>query len=265
MYSTLPEYINDISRISSLLEMNIALKDFSGAASIEVDTDDYFEQSKIVHDLTQKNRANLVVLNGTLLLFIAGRFESFVRSTFEELCDNLASGTDRFKKLPKDMRENLLKYTAEVISSPRKYGHGDQGVKAFIKILSDNLVDDKDLEEINSRCISITTENMRPTILSDLFKRIGIRNLWEKIGQQAEIQIMYETTDPNKAKNEAEKFLNIFMDKRNSIAHPTASITWPDQEYLKTSILYFLRLGEVIDKILAVIELDIKRKMTDQN
>ncbi|MDU1036990.1 MAG: hypothetical protein E7A30_12660, partial [Staphylococcus sp.] len=72
-----------------------------------------------LHLCARSNHSNLTILNNTLLLFIAGRFESFVRDTFEELCKNIVAMTDKFAYLPKEMRENLIKYTSEIISNPR--------------------------------------------------------------------------------------------------------------------------------------------------
>jgi len=62
------------------------------------------------------------ILNGVLLLYLAGRFENFVRQIFEDLADAVASDRKEFSELPKAMRENLVLYTAEIMQNPRKYG-----------------------------------------------------------------------------------------------------------------------------------------------
>lgn len=264
MYSTLPEYQSDLSKVSSLLTLTGTLKDYAGLSQSEVESpDDFLNHASELHSLSKDNRANLVVLNGTLLLYVSGKFENFVRLTFEELCNNIADKAERYNYLPKEMRENHIKFTAEVIANPRKYGHADLGVKSFVKVLSDNLLDEVDLASINTNCLSITSENMRPQILSDLFKRVGINNIWEKISQQAKLQIFLETHDPAKARKEAEKYLNQLMDKRNSIAHPTSSFIWPDSEYVGNCIDFLKVLGEVLVESLAVIEFDLSMRIED--
>lgn len=263
MYSTLPEYIKDIDKVLSLLTLTSALKEFSGETTNEpiIEVDSFALIVNRLHGLSKKNHANLVVLNGTLLLFIAGRFESFVRATFEELCSNTMDKAERFSHLPKEMRDNLISYTAEVIANPRRYGHGDQGVKSFVKVLSDNLMDATELNEINTSCISITSENMRPTILADLFKRIGVKNIWEKVSQQAKLQLFFEAHDAEKARKDAEKYLNDLMDKRNSIAHPSSSFAWPDHEYVLKAGNFMKMFGYVLIDSIEVIELDLKSRI----
>ncbi|WP_341503691.1 HEPN domain-containing protein [Gallaecimonas sp. GXIMD4217] len=264
MYSTLPEYHSDLNKVSALLALTGSVKDFAGIGDSEVAEEDvFFSHAAALHEISKVNRANLVVLNGTLLLYVSGKFENFVRLTFEELCNNIADKAEKYSYLPKEMRENHVRLTAEVIANPRKYGHGDLGVRSFIKVLSDNLADDVELESINTNCLSITSENMRPKIISDLFKRVGINNIWEKISQQAKLQLFLETHDPAKAKKDAEAYLNKLMDVRNSIAHPASSFSWPDSEYVGKSIEFLKVLGEVLAESLAVIELDLSKRIEE--
>jgi hypothetical protein len=264
MYSTLPEYIRDIKKVVSLLELTNSLKEFVGKENeAEPVGDGKFLDSAIeLHDFSKENHANMILLNGTLLLFMSGRFESFVRSTFEELCNNTSDKAERFGFLPKEMRENLISYTAEVIANPRKYGHGDMGVKSFVRVLSDNLIDSNDLAEINSACISITSENMRPSVLADLFKRVGIKNIWEKISQQAKIQLFFENHEAEKTRKDSEKYLNDLMDKRNTIAHPSSSFTWPDHDYVMKTAKFLEVLGVVLVDSLEVIEFDLGQRIS---
>jgi hypothetical protein len=264
MYSTLSEYTEDLVRVRSLLNLTNSIKDFSGFNVAEIEPLNDFQSHAIsLHRLSKDNKASLIVLNGTLLLYIAGKFENFVRSTFEELCNNISDKAEKYSHLPKEMRENLILYTAEVIANPRKYGHGDLGVKSFVKVLSDNLSDENELSSINASCLSITTENMRPQILGDLFKRVGIKNIWEKMSQQAKLQLFFEIHDPSNARKEAEKFLNVLMDTRNSIAHPTSSFNWPDPEYVGKCIAFLKVLGEVLVESLAVFEFELTRRIDE--
>jgi len=288
MYTTLSDFHADIEKSILLLSMTSLLKGFSGIHNF----DKYFhnntdqevtvnaqqttitntEQTKLdikdikdnliaLQESAKNNHSNLVVLNGTLLLFIVGRFESFIRETFEECCKNIVLRAKKFSHLPKEMKENVIRYTSEVISNPRKYGHSDNGVKSFVRVLSKNLADDDDLIEINHQCLSITHENMRPEILSDLFKRVGVKNIWEKISQQSQLQVFFETGDASYARSQSETFLNTLMDRRNSIAHPSRSITWPDVDYILKVLDFFKTLSSVIITSLDAIEFEIQQRI----
>ncbi|HBM3186953.1 TPA: hypothetical protein LVM22_003264 [Klebsiella oxytoca] len=209
-----------------------------------------------LHSTSRSNHSNLVILNGTLLLFITGRFESFVRETFEEYCKNLTERVDRYTELPKEMREGLIKYTSEVISNPRRYGHAENGVKSFVRIMHNNLHDETPVE-INYKCLSITSENMRPDVLSDLFKRAGVKNLWEKLSQQSKFQLFWGTNDISSVRRQSEAYLNSLMETRNSIAHPSTSITWPDSDAIDKALNFFKLFGTVLIDVLPVYELDV--------
>ena len=102
---------------------------------------------------------------------------------------------------------------------------------------------------------------MRPEILSDLFKRVGIKNIWEKISQQSQIQVYFETSDASSAKSQSEKFLNDMMDKRNQIAHPSRSITWPDAEYITSALKYLETLSSVLINSLNALEYEVQTKI----
>jgi hypothetical protein len=179
-----------------------------------------------IHTASQNAHAEMPIFNGVLLLYLAGRFENYVREIFEDLVNTLANDCEEFVQLPKTMRENLIAYTAEVIASPRKYGHAENGVAAFVRTLADNL-SGQPLTAVNSKCLSITSENMRPEVLADLFGRIGINQIWEKIGQQTQVQQFFAVEQPDKATSLARSFLKDFMDLRNQIAHPSGALAWP--------------------------------------
>ncbi|WP_146005492.1 HEPN domain-containing protein [Erwinia sp. B116] len=209
-----------------------------------------------LHSTSRNNHSNLVILNGTLLLFITGRFESFVRDTFEEYCKNLTERVDKFSDLPNDMKVNLMKYTSEVISNPRRYGHADNGVKAFVRVMNNNLHDISPVE-INYQCLSITSENMRAGVLSDLFQRAGVKNILEKLSQQSKLQLHWGSKDSALVSKSSEKYLNSLMELRNSIAHPSTSITWPDSEAINKALDFFRVFSTVLIDVLPVFELDV--------
>ncbi|HEJ1074319.1 TPA: hypothetical protein SLP25_005059 [Serratia marcescens] len=292
MYTTLSDFHSDLEKVTRLLKLTGQIKELSGLQEIHVNTTpsvmaqsnsvedgdnshtetnesqrsetpgtgaSLISLNKLIGDLhteSRNNHSNLVILNGTLLLFITGRFESFVRETFEEYCKNLTERVTKFSELPKDMRANLIKYTSDVISNPRRYGHAENGVKNFVKIMYDNLHDNAPIE-INYKCLSITTENMRPDTLSDLFKRAGIKNIWDKLAQQSKLQVLWGSGDVQSVRKQSETYLNSLMETRNSIAHPSTSITWPDSDAIAKALEFFKIFGIVLIDILPVYEMEI--------
>ncbi len=201
-----------------------------------------------LHKLSRDSHGDIPILNGVLLLYLAGRFENFVREIFEDLCDSLAAQFTEFSHLPQPMRASLVRFTAEVIGNPRKYGHAENAVIAFVTTLAENLCGGR-LSSVNSKCLSITTENMRPDTVTELFGRIGAKGVWERIGQQASIQTFFQVDQAEKATREARKSLTELMELRNRIAHPSAGITWPSAD----QALGYIEYCEVVGTALAQI------------
>jgi hypothetical protein len=220
---------------------------------IELPENKFLELAENVHVKSREANVGMVFIPGTIVLYLGGRFEYFIKTVFEELSMSIALKCKKFEYLPKEYKENLIALTSEVIKSPAKYNHGENGVKTFITNLSNN-INGVEITDINTRCLSITSENMRPQILSDLFNRIGAKDIWIKLGHQAKLQTFFETADANKAQKDATKFLNDFMDIRNKVAHPSGSFQWPDTKAVMKHIDYFEVLSRQICDLASVYE-----------
>lgn len=250
MNPILQDFLFDLHRLRRMFELS---KQFSSFPAIQLDPaaihDDALRAAVTkLHALSGESHSDVPILNGVLLLYLGGRFENFVREIFEDLCDSLAGQFTDFMHLPKQMRENLVRFTAEVIGNPRKYGHAENGVNAFVKTLSDNL-SGVSLTGVNSKCLSITTENMWPDTVNEIFGRIGANGVWDRIGQQASIQRFFQIDQPEKATREAKRMLKELMELRNRIAHPSAGITWPSTEQAEAFIDYCETVASVVADI----------------
>ena len=98
---------------------------------------------------------------------------------------------------------------------------------------------------------------MRPQILNDLFSRIGVKEIWVKLGQQARLQSFFETAGASKAQKDATKYLDDFMNIRNKVAHPSGSFQWPDTKIVMQHINYFEMLAKQICDVALVYEASI--------
>lgn len=250
MNPVLQDFLFDLQRLRRMFELS---KQFGSFPAIQLDPHSIGDDSlrdavTSLHALAGESHSDVPILNGVLLLYLAGRFENFIREVFEDLCDSLSGQFSDFSHLPKQMRENLVKFTAEVVGNPRKYGHAENGVIAFVKTLSDNL-SGSPLIGVNSKCLSITTENMWPDTVNEIFCRIGGSGVWDRVGQQASIQRFFQVDQPQKATVEAKRILKELMELRNKIAHPAVGITWPSTE----QATYFLDYCETVATALAEI------------
>jgi hypothetical protein len=257
----LEEFRADLVRIEKLIELIELVRAFPSFTQPEqLPLHHFVRHSCQIYDISKTCHNNTVILNGTIVLYLAGRFESFVRTIFEDLCDRIVSKCQSYDYLPRRMRDNLIIMTAEVMQNPRKYGHGELGIKSFIKTLAINLDEGNPLTEINSKCLSITTENMKADSMDELFNRIGAKDIWGKIGQQARVQRFFESSDNIFVTKEAKSLLNEIMNIRNNIAHPSGSISWPDSDGVKKFINFFEVIANAISEIVNVYEVDLPLK-----
>jgi len=250
----LQEFQKDLARLGRLLQLIDQVRSYAGLPARVTSGDEFHDHACTLHASASSCHADLVVLAGSTVLYLGGRFEYFVRERFEQLCVAIAAKCKTFKDLPSEMRQNLIGMTAEVMASPRKYGHGEKGVESFIGNLATNLKATTGLADINSRCLSITYENMRSTTLKELFERIAAKEVWTMVSEQATVKAHFETLQSTDAKNKVTKYLDEFMDIRNTIAHPSANVQWPDVTKVQEYIGYFEVVSSALAEVIGVYE-----------
>jgi hypothetical protein len=236
------EFKDDLNRIKDMILLLENIKHLAGLEiEMEHETGQFSSALQELHGNARNSHVGLTVLPATLLLYLGGRFENYVKTIFEELCVLLANRCQSYARLPKKMRESIVKLTAEVISNPRKYGHAENGVASFIKNLNSNITSNS-VEHINTQCLSITNENMRADTLNELFGRIGFTDIWERISEQPKVKLLLNIAAHQQTLSEAKKTLNEFVETRNKIAHPSGEFNWPS----KDQILFFIDFLDVL-------------------
>lgn len=253
----LQEFEQDLDRIKGQLDFIEKLRDFAKHdcdASDQGKERDFLNNAVTVHEAANRVHASFPMLTGTLLLYLAGRFEEFTRTSFEDLCQRLVQRAQAFDKLPKKMRDSAIVFTALVMQTPRKFGHAEGGVRTFVSTLSENLRGENPLTRVNHECLSITESNMRAEVFADLFSRVGVSSIWKQIGQQAQMQTYFETQDSGNAESQAKRELDKLMDLRNKVAHPSGTIEWPSTDTVIRYVNYIRILARSLTDLIGVYE-----------
>lgn len=259
MSESLDQLLADLSTIDRFLEAEAFLGRFAsrpvpinlaGLASGGLEDREFQQLIDQGHAVAKGARPALPVVTGTLVLYLAGRFESFVREAVETAAREIGIKCGQFDLLPRAMRTNLLILTAEVIKNPRKFGHADNGARAFVKRLAAGYIAITEEDPVNFECISVTEANMRPDILKEICERLGLPDIWNDISAQANMKKHFETMDPVSVKREAYSKLNKMMDIRNSIAHPATSTTFPTATAISEYVLFIKELCTVFESVL---------------
>jgi hypothetical protein len=203
-------------------------------------------------------RAELPVVTGTLVLYLAGRFESFVKEKIEGAARDIGNKCGQFDRLPEKMRSSLLNQTVEVIKNPRKFGHAENGVRSFVKRLAAGYTSITEAEPVNFECISITESNMRPDVFKEICDRIGFTDAWTHLSTQSNMKLFFGSLDPSTVSRDAQSLLKKIMDDRNSIAHPASSTTFPNaatvSRYVSFIKVLCTEFESVLDMYVAVLQ-----------
>lgn len=237
----LENFVNDLNRIERLIKLTETLKEFGDVSPPEHAEGDFIVAASALREDVRRSSSLFPVLSGTLLLYIAGRFENFVRNTFETLCDIYASKCQKLDELPLKMQNELINYTAMVMANPKKFGFDSIEVNSFIQNASNNISAMDGLGDINSACLSITETNMNSDMVNRLFSRIGLTTIWTEIGKQASMKAYFETSADSDVVTKAKRMLDDIMSIRNKIAHPSGEPEFPDATAVLKNIA-FLKL-----------------------
>lgn len=230
----LADFFKELNYIQGLAELLDELREFGRVTPPYASADSEFiiKVRNLKQDIRERHTA-FPVLSATLVLYLVGRFENFVRANFEIICDSVAAKCNKFENLPKDMRKELKKCTADVVLNNAKYGFEEHDVHILISRLSSNLLAVDGLGEINSNCLSLTQKNMWPDVLKDLYLRAGLSDLWGKIGNQSSMQDYFNSQIAGKVQQHAIALLKDIINDRNEFAHPKAVITYPGTDKVK--------------------------------
>jgi len=249
----LREFHDELQRLKNLVDLIEKLRGMGSASFSDKRFPDDFE--KIAIELSQQVHnldADIPILSGTLILYLAGRFENFIRTSFEALCESYAEKCMKFEDLPSKMQNELISQTAKVIAQPKRYGFDGTHVHSFVANLSENMQAKNGLGQINSSCLSITEQNMRSDTLAELYRRVGISSLWTEISKQSKLKGYFKIAEDRPIEQKSKAYLNEIMDVRNTIAHPSTMPTFPDSQQIKGYIDFLNIFGEVLTEVCRV-------------
>ncbi|MBN6056399.1 hypothetical protein JYK22_31010, partial [Nonomuraea sp. RK-328] len=195
-------------------------------------------------------RTDLPIMSGSMVLYLCGRFEYFVRQIVEAIGDDIAASVTDYGSLPKGMRDELRRRTLDVVKTPTKYGfestEADLALIALAKNLDDSYASVSGSVSIISKILSVTESNMRPNVLQEVLKRVDFSDAWRDLGKQAKLKEFLQESEDKECSSAAIKRLDRLMDLRNQIAHPTGGTTFPDPD----QVIWITEYLEVLSIVL---------------
>lgn len=245
----LQQFHDDLDRASDLLSLIRAFRTFGGsAAPVEVEdaTVPWPEALELARSAPLV-RTDLPIMSGSILLYLSGRFENFVRELVMALGDEYASKASAYEELPQSVRDEIFQRTLEVAKSPTKYNYRASDVQRIVSALADSLDSSRGSSVvIESRLLAITDANMHARMMAEIFKRVGIEQLWRELGKQAPLKTYLGKADDGQCTAAASARLDAMMKERNGVAHPTAATTFPDPDQVQEMVEFLRVLSRVV-------------------
>lgn len=246
----LAEFSSDIERVRSLLSLTRSFRDFGAStppnpSEGEQPAGSVWTEAHSLHAASASLRTDLPIFAGSLLLYVAGRFEYCIRQIVEAIADDIASTSNTYKELPEQIRKTLKARTLEIAQNPKKFGQDDVYCDILLESLVENTKGVRQPPVIKSELLSVTDSNMRPQILQDLLKNVGLTDFWREAGKQAIMKIALGTTQDSDTSTTAQSQLTAIMEERNQIAHPTASTQFPDADKVLRHAEFLKTLSEI--------------------
>jgi hypothetical protein len=224
------DFAADLRRIEHLVELVRVLRQFGASEPPEISGTSEWDDARALWQNAKDRRTDLPLLAGSLLMYMAGRFEFYVRQLVEVAAEEMAVTVDSYGKLPEKFRACLKFQVLELAQNPRRYGFDDVRAEGHLKDFADLLIGNYDANKVSSALMSLTEANLKSRVLADITKRLGMENLWKNIGKQAPLKLALEKTTDGETTADAQSRLDVLMDERNSLAHPTGEMTFPDPE-----------------------------------
>ncbi|WP_148228395.1 HEPN domain-containing protein [Rhodococcus jostii] len=249
----LDDFLADLTRARHLLGLIGDFRSFGSSSPISGNKpEDVWPEASQLLVRSTTVRTDLPILSGSMVLYLAGRYEFFIRQVVEAAAQEMASRASTYDAMPTNLRSALRANTLNVCQSPKKFGYDDAQSMFLLRQLVDAASDTSGNFTINAEMASITDSNMRPSVMADVLKRVGLLDFWKEVGKQSSIKLFYSEKDEGRCAAQAQASLNSLMELRNQVAHPTASTTFPDYSAVLSNVEYLELLAKVTAEIVNV-------------
>ncbi|MCC2315605.1 HEPN domain-containing protein [Cellulomonas xiejunii] len=248
----------DLAKASELLRLVKLFRAFAGSDQGCAE----WPEANALYEAAPGVRTDLPVLSGSLLLYVCGRFEFFARELVVLVADEMAAKAGSYSDLPARVQKELRSRTLDVAANASRYNYKEEEVDALLVTLGTNLASKSAAAEVASdgsapeeahvgvlispEILAITTANLRPDVLAEIFRRVDVSELWLELGKQAGLRTYLSERDERECTAEAKRRLNALMEERNSIAHPTGSTRFPDPDQVLNSVEFLKVLSRVM-------------------
>lgn len=197
--------------------------------------------------VSPNRKAENLTYDGAVVL-LSATYETYARDTIEAICRGIEKKIPRFDDLAEKIKSENARATGRVLSR-----HNDKRFSQFDYVdLSKGLgtcVSGNESYRLNSGPLSSHERNLSSQELAELFKRVGLDRLWERIGASTPIQQHFVATESQVAQKTAMTRLDEFVLLRNQVAHTGSGETATGPDALVQWLDFLLALSESLSSV----------------
>ena len=235
-----------VASIEQTIDVVDALLEF-GQASPESVPSEGTRLHKVVGEIRQAGLQP--VLNGSVLL-LAAVLEQFVTDTIVEFSDNLPNVVPKYEDLPERIRSNNEQMTGQAIGDGRyRNRFEDYELPRLVENLR-NCQAGEVPYVLNGEALALHNRNLNPDTMSQLMGRLGIRNLWDKIGSAEALRQWAIQENAVPSESIARTRLDELIQARNQIAHSAGNAN-PGSNVVRNFLRYETALAKSLVEVFA--------------
>ncbi len=183
-------------------------------------------------------------LCGALSVQLFAAVEWFIGQTLTKSVQRISNLVENFDDLPPEVNKNHIILTGRALtrifeSPPHERLDKDK----LFRSLSGCVKGSKSFE-INDDIFSFYLPNIDSTNLSKCLLRIGLKLDWDLIGENKNLQKLFQVTSKRKTANECSTFLDQCAKNRNAVAHRGDGSATTEFEELTKQIFFFRNLSK---------------------
>ena len=215
MQQALSEFQGRVVSIERTIDLLDALLEFGQALPESVPP----EGAKLHHVVGEIRQAGLQpILNGSVLL-LAAALEQFITDIIVAFSGNLPNIVSKYENLPERILLNNERMTGQAIGDDRYRNRFEVYERPRLIENLRNCQAGKVPYVLNGEALALHNRNLNPDTLQELTGRLGIRDLWGKIGSAEALQEWATQEYAEPGNSIASTRLKEFIKARNQIAH----------------------------------------------
>ena len=247
------EFFDKLNAIENALLIVNGIKDLSGL----LDPDVNYGKSTMEGSLTVLLRKGsqfpvweFIAVDG-VFLYLVECYEETIRDLIEEGARLTGRITPRYEDLPKAMRDSHRKGLGTILIRHKWEEYEALIIEDIVKRF-EGCENQKELNnyDLVLSAFSMHDAHINTKILKELFKRLDVDNLWDKLSNNVGLRRYFrDTGDPEVTKYHTIEKLNGIIRYRNKVAHQSDEHIGPPiiRDYIKFLRVFIPGIKELLD------------------